>query len=230
MALTKRIVRIACTLPGIFPSSPWLAVNTERTPESVRANATRFEFGFFTAAGVAHSLTNVESLNLRIMPSQTDETEVLADQTVTSIDNTMAANTWADGSKQHAVFTFTNAEMNLEVGASSPKSLWLVVTAIMDDGTEYTFAGGVFLLHEDNNAAADPPPENPGTAITLEQADARYLPITAGDGDANGFMIVPNSEDGMELALWNETRSIYQILRITGAAGSETLTFTDIPE
>jgi hypothetical protein len=50
-----------------------------------------------------------------------------------------------------------------------------------------TLAGGSLILHEDNNAAADPPPENPGTAITLEQADARYAAIlrTAAQGNPN---------------------------------------------
>lgn len=226
-ALNRRIVRISCTVPGVFPAA-LIAVGTNRTAESVRSNATRFEFGFFNAAGVACDLANVESLNLKLQPSQDDETGVLADQTITVLDLTTTAETWADGTKQHAVFELSNAEMNLAVD-SSPRSLWLVVTAIMDDGYEYTLTGGIFNLHEDNNAAGDPPPENPGTALTLEQGDARYLVIGGEALPDNGFTIVDGGTGGFELALWNSTRSIYQIVRITGAAGSETITFTDIP-
>lgn len=228
MALSKRIVRIKATVPGVIPAA-MVAVGTDRSPESVRGNATRFELGLFDRAGAVHNVSNVESLNLKLQPGQMDSSGVLADKTISVLDNTLDTTTWDNGTKQHAVFELTNAEMNLAMVSGSPRTLWLVVTAIMVDATEYTLIAGNFLLHEDNNAAGPPPPENVGTPITIEQADARYLPISAGDGDANGFMTVENEDGGVELALWNETRSIYQILRITGAAGSETLTFTDIP-
>lgn len=52
------------------------------------------------------------------------------------------------------------------------------------------------------------------------------LRMTSADG---GLRILRNAAGGLELALWNETQAIYQILRITGAAGSETLTISDLP-
>lgn len=227
MALTNRQVRVKVNLAKAFPD-PLVDFHSGQPAESVRGNATRFEFGFFKTADVVASLTNVESLNLRLMASQTDDT-ILADKTIllADLDLTMTAETWLDETKEHAVFELDNAEMNLDTQGKR-RTLWLVVTAILDSGSELTLAGGDFFLHEDNNEAADPPPENPGVALTVEQGDARYLQIGEEANPNSGFKTVLNEDGGLELAVWNQTRSIYQILRIVGAAGSETLTFTDI--
>lgn len=226
MPLTKRQCRIAANVAAPFPS-PLLDFYSSQTAETVRGNATRFEFGFFRANGAAYDLSNVDSLSMRLMASQTVAT-ILADKTLdlADLDLTLTAETWADGTKQHAVFEFSNAEMNIDPSGER-RTVWLVVTAILDNGSELTLGGSKFFIHEDNNGAADPPPENPGTAITLEEADARYLTLSSGGTDS-AVKFVENSLGGRELALWNETREVYQILRITGAVGSETLTFTDI--
>jgi hypothetical protein len=178
--LSNRLVRCASSANNPFPGA-LQDQRTGQTPETVRGNATRFEFGFFSAVGVLYDLSDVESVNLKLLPGQTI-IGTLADQTLAAedLDLTLDTESWADGSKAHAAFEFTNAEMNIDPQGVR-RSLWLVVTAIMTSGSEVTLAAGNFFIHEDNNAAADPPPENPGTAITLEQADARY---TRGDPPA----------------------------------------------
>jgi hypothetical protein len=170
--LESRTIRAAITVGAPFATTRLIDVATGQMIETVRGNFTRFEFGFFNVAGVALDLSDIESLNLKLQPSQT-VAGLLADQTITVLDNTLTAETWADGSKQHAVFEFSNAEMNIDP-QGEVRQLWCVLTGITTTGREITPIGSSMLLHEDNNGTADPAPENPGTAITMEQADARY--------------------------------------------------------
>lgn len=49
-------------------------------------------------------------------------------------------------------------------------------------------------------------------------------------GDSNsGLRLLFNSAGGLELGLWNHTRAIYQVIRITGAAGSESVVIAPLP-
>jgi hypothetical protein len=62
--------------------------------------------------------------------------------------------------------------------------MWVTVQALIDDGvaTPYTLLllADYVELWEDGSSAADPPPENPGTAATLDDVEAllneRQLP------------------------------------------------------
>lgn len=174
-ALESRTVRCAVTVGQPFATTRLLDVATGQMIETVRGNYTRFEFGFFDAAGTALDLSEIESLNCKIQPSQIED-GVLADQTITVLDNTLTAETWADGTKQHAVFEFDNAEMNLDPEGAK-RLLWLVLTGITFAGREITPIGSAMLLHEDNNGSLATPPENPGAYLTVDQGDARYVKI-----------------------------------------------------
>lgn len=170
--LTSRRVRCRVTVGAPFTTTPLSDAFTSQTLESVRGNATRFEFGFFDVLGTALDLSEVQSLNLKLQPSQTVDSP-LADKTITVLDLTLDAATWDDGSKEHAVFQFSNAEMNIDPQGER-RTLWLVITAITIGGDEVTLTGGAFFLHEDNNGSLATPPENPGAYLTVEQGDARY--------------------------------------------------------
>ena len=116
---------------------------------------------------------------------------------VAAIDVTLDGASWDDGSKEHAVFSFSNAECNLALGGKGSLRCWIVFTAILTGGDEVTLAAGSFVLHEDNNAAADPPIENAGTAITLEQADGRYPRLgEEGSGDMTKAVYDPSGAEG----------------------------------
>lgn len=45
----------------------------------------------------------------------------------------------------------------------------------------------------------------------------------------SGVRLLFNSAGGLELGLWNNTRAIYQVIRITGAAGSESVVIAPLP-
>lgn len=171
--LTKRLIRIPGIVDQQFPGT-MQDQRTSQTPQIVRGNACRFEFGFFNKDNEVFDLEDVESLNIKIKDSRTVNT-LLADQTIDAgdLDLSVTLESWTDGTKQHAAFDFTNAEMNLDPQGEQ-RTLWLVVTAILTDGSEHTLCAGNLHLEEDNNNTAGAPPENPGTELTLEQADARY--------------------------------------------------------
>jgi hypothetical protein len=174
--ISSRIVRSKVVINAPFGSTSLVDVRTSQSIESVRGNATTFQFSFFTQPDdVICDLSSVESLNLKIQPQQTPSGVTLADKSIAAgdLDLTTTAMSWASGAKCQAEFHLSNAEMNLNPEGSK-KVLWLVITAILTDGNEVTLAGGNFILHEDNNATAGSPPVNPGAGITLEQADARY--------------------------------------------------------
>jgi len=141
-----------------------------------RNNSTVFQIAVYQGSTVA-DISDVESINLKIRPSRVSET-ILADQTDTVFDETLTNATWLDGTKQHASFTFDNSEMNLDLDDQYEAEFWIVFTAILDGGEERTLATGTITFKEDNNGAGDPPAENPGTAITIDQADARYPQLT----------------------------------------------------
>ena len=161
-----------------------------------KGNATDFEVGVFDGADVL-SLAEVTSVNMKVQPSQVDDT-TLMDSTVAAvdIDDTLTASTWDDGTKQHATFSFTNAQTNLAITCPIG-TFWIVFTAILTGGEEVTLSAGVFELHEDNNETAGDPDVNPGSPLSIEEADARYVPYTGATGDvdlgANSFSATSDS-------------------------------------
>lgn len=138
-----------------------------------RGNALDLEIGINDADGVA-SISNISSVNVKVQTSQTNNT-TLMDSTVAAadMDSTLTAATWENGTKQHATFSFTNAQTNLTLG-DGEKDFWIVFTALLTGGETVTLGAGFLTVHEDNDTTAGDPDVNPGTAITLEQADARY--------------------------------------------------------
>ena len=173
MAIGERIIRAKLDL-SLAPSSLLRF-------ETWQANATTFQIGVFSGTTV-ESVSDVQSINCRVMAGRLSAV-VLADKTITSFDDTLASSTWTDASKQHGVFDFKNAEMNLAVEGSGSE-FWIVFTAILSSGEERTLQAGNLMIYEDNNEAADPVPENTGTALTLEQGDARYMALgSGGSGD-----------------------------------------------
>lgn len=230
--LRSRIVRCKVNVRSRV-GDPLLNVANNATIEGVRGNATEFQFGFFDHTGEIYDLSEVQSLNLKIQPSQTPGGSVLADQTLAAeeLDLTCTGSTWDDETKQHATFSFTNAQMNLDLGGAKVKTFWLVVTAILESGDEVTVAAGDFRMVEDNNATAGDPDENPGTLLTLEQADARYLPAvplaltsvpSTADVGTNGRIVF--QPDG------SETIADGYTIIFEADAVTETWTFRDTPD
>lgn len=254
--ISKRIIRAKAEFGNRFASSGLIDVRNASSIEIIRGNGTDFQIGIFDAIDDSVAvISDLASLNLRIRASQTSGSTILADKTVAaaSFDETLTTGTWDDGTKQHAVFSFSNAEMNIDPEGKS-KVLWLVLTGISDAGDEVTLAAGTITLHEDNNVDADPPPENPGTTLTLEEGDARwvqYISNATPPADApynlmsvyidtaSGIMYrakgiatvadwVPFMTTSGEHIFYNSTKAVYQKAILSGPAGLEALTYIDL--
>ena len=146
---------------------------------SWRGNALDLEVAIYDADGVA-GITDITSVNVKVQSSQTVNT-TLMDSTVAaaSMDAALTAATWTDGTAQHATLAFTNAQANLTI-TDALQEYWIVFSALMSDSSTVTLAAGKFILHEDIDTTAGEPDVNPGTAITLEEADARYAVLGSG--------------------------------------------------
>ena len=204
--LTKKTIRtkldVSLDIPTTLDLKIW------------KGNATDFEIGVFEGADVI-SLADVTSVNMKVQPSQADDT-TLMDSTVasTEIDDTLTTSTWDDGTQQHATFSFTNAQTNLAISCVK-STFWGVFTAILTGGEEVTLGAGSFEVHEDNNETAGDPDVNPGTPITIEEADARYQDILAEgkfvDGDKTKLDLQSGTNTG------DQDLSTYQLEPAEGA-------------
>lgn len=158
------------------------STNTELALNVYQANATNIDFAIYMGSKVA-DISDLTSINVKVRPSR-QSSKILADKTSATFDNSLTDSTWRDGSKQHARLFFTNAELNLTIPNDHCSStFWVVVTAMLTGGNERTLATGYLTMSKDNNNAADPPPTNPGTAITVEQANGLYA--SKADTDAH---------------------------------------------
>ena len=186
MSLSTRTARLAADVSAQLPTS--------FTLESWRGNAFDLELGVFDGATV-QDLSDVSSITC-IARNQA-QSGIAMTKTVVSadIDNTLDSSSWQDESKQHVTFSFTNSETNVAMG-SDLVEYWMVFTAIMNDGAERTLAAGCFNLYNDRNNTAGNPPSNPGTSITLEQADARYLQAGGSVGDMLAATYDPAGVEG----------------------------------
>jgi hypothetical protein len=152
---------------------------TGAAPKIWRGNAIAIRLGIFDGTGVV-SMEGVESLTLRVKKAADDET-TLASKTVEPEALADAA-AWTSGAGQHALFELSDAEANFDLAGETRAAFHLVITALLDNGSTRTLGTGTLSVLEDNDAAADPPPENPGTALTVDEADLRYEPLGGGGG------------------------------------------------
>lgn len=140
---------------------------TSAYPAMWLANAMRFEAGLFEAENQPWGAANLTSLTLKIAPSQTNLDTTLATKTVlaASISNAITLAGWEDGSEEHAVFEFSNAETNwasLFTGGKSSVSVWIVISGLDGSGRECTLGGGTMTVYQDNNGTVgDPTDEDP---------------------------------------------------------------------
>jgi hypothetical protein len=179
---TQRRVRIAVDVASFRGPRDVL---TGGTPTNWKGNTARYEVGFFfglnggapTAANQVVDAGDYESLTMEVKASP-EATENLMAKTVAHDGfSTLAYTTWNDRTAQHVAFEFSATEANIAVGKHH-----LVFSGITSDGNVVTLGVGTLIVKEDGTPldAEDPAP-NPGSAISLEQADARYATSGAGD-------------------------------------------------
>jgi hypothetical protein len=158
-----------------------LDVNSRATPQFWRGNDVQFEIAVFFN-GVLQSVANLASVTLEIRtpgpaggapdPSSTPLMSATVD--AGSLDNTLTSDTWADGSNQQALITFTSTQSNIAAGAQW-LSLWVITTD--SPGRVITLAAGPVRVLEDGSGLTTTPPTPDDTYYTAVQSDARYLAV-----------------------------------------------------
>jgi hypothetical protein len=109
-------------------------------------------------------------------------------KTVTDFDNTLTAATWNAGTGQHCTFLFSETETNITSG-----QYFLILSGITSAGP-FTFGVTEFTVLEDGTPGdAENPAVNPGSAISLEQADARYAQLDPDSSSSKRGMLALGS-------------------------------------
>ena len=165
---------------------------TSQTPATWRANATEIEVGAFEN-DIPLDLTGYTGLELVIRPDRTTSTNLAYKAIAVPDSVTITANGWTAGTDQHVTFSLTDSELNFDLDGGERQTYWLAVTASDASGNETTLGTSWFIVEEDNNATAAAPEENPGTGITEDIADARY--IAKAQIDAKGDIITGSADD-----------------------------------
>lgn len=153
-----------------FGNTTELLTNT--TPKVFKGNDLQIEGAVFDN-GVLQSVANLSYL--RLEGYATLNGTLLFAQTINAVDldDTVDSTTWTDGSKEHVLFTLTNAQLNQ---AASP-TCWLLIYAVTTDvpGREITLFAGNFTIVDDGGGSAESPPDPVSGHYTTAESDARYL-------------------------------------------------------
>src|SRR5690348_14964470 len=109
--LTRSRIRLACDARSKTQIKDTF---TGASPDGWNSNDTQIEIGIFDAGSLVTDIANIESLTVAINDANDRKTAVVAPITVpaASLDGTVTAETWADGTKQHALIPLTNEQFN----------------------------------------------------------------------------------------------------------------------
>lgn len=137
-----------------------------------RASALALEFGIFEAGAVL-SLAEVSSITLRVRKARL-ATALLLERTVAAADFTSCSLAqWAAGTHEHLRVELTSDAMNIATGALT-STLHVTLSATLSSGSVQVLGIGSLVL-TDANAVAGEAPDEVGTALTLAEADARFV-------------------------------------------------------
>lgn len=157
---------------------PLLDAFTNATPQTWVRAATQFEVALARGGNLV-DISNLASVTLEASPYDQRSAGRVFSQTLSgaALDAALTEQTWADGTQQHALFTFSSAEMNVPLGGKTRADLWLVISAVTSQGNPLVCGAGRLTLVEDGAFAGAPAapglPTGPAAVQTLTQ--------TAGD-------------------------------------------------
>jgi len=133
----------------------------------------RLEIGVFEAAAV-QDLSSLASLNLEVDVSQDSILDPVLTKSIpaASFDNTLDASTWADGSKQHALFELSEAEMNFQLCGRKSRTFWYIFYGVRaSDAKKIPLSQGDLVIKE-FNAGNVSGPSPASSYYTSAQVDA----------------------------------------------------------
>jgi len=191
MAITARKLRTKVLVANapLDPAYP-LDAETSATPTIWRANDLQWAFGLFDTPSDPSVISSVSSATLQARLGGATGSVVIH-KTSSSLTQLADLAAWTGGGAT-VTFTLSDAETNVALGGKDRAILWISLTILTNDGKERTVAAGPVYMFETGAAAASPPPEYPGAALTLDQADGRYLKIADEISDVDVFNSLNN--------------------------------------
>lgn len=144
-------------------------VRTAAAPVLWRGNDVAFEVGLFRGTELL-DISNFASMTLEIKANDVAGITgiPLASRTVSAgnLDGTLEAASWADESKQHALFAFSGAETAFDLGGELEKVFYFALFGLTTDVPVRRVMFGYGLLKVKESGATGLPPvvaENSGT-------------------------------------------------------------------
>ena len=202
--LQKRLrLRLSTRTPG-DPQPSLLDVLTNRTAAIWVGNALRIEVAIDEPTAPPPSLVNDftawSHLSCELWGSQTDST-LLAPGKIAAVAGLNAGLTeaqWGAGSDQHAVFSFTSAELTLPFSQRA-RAAWLVIAAVTAGGQRTTLGAGELRIVQDRALGASTPPTPPALYLTAAEIYALLGNGTGGISVASGNALLTQ---GAQLWTW----------------------------
>lgn len=148
-----------------------------------RASAVALELGCF-ASGAVLDLEGVSSVTLRVRRARMAEAVMLEKTVAAAAFTACTAPQWAAGTHEHVRMEFSSNDMNITVGARVAV-LHVTLSAVLASGGARVLGVGEIILH-DANAVPGEVTEPPGTAVTLEECDARFVRFDGEQGLTEG--------------------------------------------
>jgi len=190
MQLTKHSIRLALDMTS---RTSVVDANTADAPEVWRGTDLDVQLGLFNGTPATgtwlDSVANITSITLEIKDNANRAALAFVTETITAADLDAGASyaDWASDDDEHGSITLSDDDLGLPAG-----EYWLVISAILTDGTVLTLGTCVLTISEDGANTGG----GTGTGfLTTAQGDARYPLITPTDGSGYRF----KAAEGLQL-------------------------------
>jgi len=175
--ISRRRIRFAADIAA-KTSDPMEDIYTGDTPELWRGNDAQFEVGIFFNETLQTDISNIATITLDVKSTSDRDGDPLITATLQAadLDDTLDSETWADGTKQHALFTFTGDETNIELDGNDD-DCWLIISYTTTDnpGRSITIQHTIIKIVEDGAGSDGQPQNNANLYYTKAEADGRYV-------------------------------------------------------
>ncbi len=181
--LDAQILRLRCDAKQDKGKNLIDEVSRKTRAEVWRGSALEIPLGLFQsyvqadpASSVAFDIQNMASVSVRFKESQTSDSATVAEKTVLAANftaNTLDPEDWAAGTSEHLRPALTDEEMNFSTdlfNGQPYRDFWVVVSGLTTESEKVTFGGGTVRVHRPNDEPVGDPPENPGPAISADEA------------------------------------------------------------
>lgn len=150
------------------------------TPTWYNGNDLQFEIGFFTdlSFGALDDISNIDSITLQIKPLTNKSGAAVMAATLASgdLNDALTLGQWNanDPTLAQAIITFVNGVTNINLNGLDQQNFWMVISAVLTNGSKVTLATGQVTIVESGFATAVPSFVVTPTYYTAAQSDARY--------------------------------------------------------